>query len=139
LFIGVVLGTFVGTLVITNADGGASYDRFREIWPTAPLTCITFTADGNSGWAVGWSGTIIRTTDQGSTWKAVDRKVTGERLKSIAFEPKGKIGCAVGTNGVILWSEDSGKTWELTPSVVQDANLETVMFEPSHNRWWVVG
>src|SRR5262249_38097958 len=115
-----------------------SYNRLRELWPTAPLTSITFVADGKFGWAVGHHGTIIRTTDQGVTWRAV-AQVTDENLNSIAFAQDGIVGCAVGNNGTVLWSRDRGETWHLVTSPRKDTNLETVLYEPSHERWWVVG
>ncbi len=75
----------------------------------------------NTGWVVGFSGTILKTTDGGATWSA-QRSGTLEDLTSAHFIPQGGIntGWAVGYFGTIL-KTTSGETAVLNVDVPEVA------------------
>ena len=72
------------------------------------LTSVYFT-DTNHGCAVGESGTVVKTTDGGSTW-TLPNSGTTIRLNSVAFL-NANTGYAVGLFGTIIKTTDGGNTW----------------------------
>jgi photosystem II stability/assembly factor-like uncharacterized protein len=56
--------------------------------------------DANTGTAVGWEGTILRTTDGGATWTAQE-SCTTNLLYGVSFTDA-NTGTAVGQFGTIL-------------------------------------
>jgi photosystem II stability/assembly factor-like uncharacterized protein len=69
---------------------------------------VTYT-DANTGTAVGRSGTILRTTDGGTTWVS-QTSGTSNNLFGVSFTDA-NTGTAVGFNGTILRTTDGGATW----------------------------
>jgi len=75
--------------------------------------------DASTGWAVGdvhwdqaqrrYTGTVIKTTDGGVTWTALDVGVT-ELLNEVTFVDA-TTGWAVGTGGTIVRTTDGGQSW----------------------------
>lgn len=70
------------------------------------------------GFAVGWDGLILRTSDGGKSWNKKE-KITDDYLKSIAFNDK--VGLIVGGNGSILRSVDGGVRWKRVDSQTNSA------------------
>jgi photosystem II stability/assembly factor-like uncharacterized protein len=62
------------------------------------LLSIQFSSD-EEGWAIGRSGTILRSSDEGRTWIHQD-STTKQNLYSLIFNKK--IGWVVGGAGVVL-------------------------------------
>jgi photosystem II stability/assembly factor-like uncharacterized protein len=58
----------------------------------------------DDGWAIGRSGTILRSSDEGRTW-VPQQSTTKQNLYSLNFNKK--IGWAVGADGVILRYEQN--------------------------------
>jgi photosystem II stability/assembly factor-like uncharacterized protein len=82
------------------------------------LRSVCFT-DINTGYAVGDSGTILRTTNGGTTWEILNPGIS-DNLYSVHF-PKPDTGYAVGGDGnlpssVILKTTDGGTTWDTLTS-----------------------
>ncbi len=92
---------------------------------TANLFSVTF-ASSQAGWACGSSGTLIKTTDGGSTWYAVNTG-TSEELISVDFVNE-QSGFAAGANGVILKTTDGGLNWTPSPSGTT-VILESIRFQ----------
>jgi photosystem II stability/assembly factor-like uncharacterized protein len=63
--------------------------------------------------AVGVAGRILRSTDAGSTWRAV---VSGTERTLHAVAASGTTRLAVGEGGTLLRSGDGGATWSIVPS-----------------------
>src|SRR5688500_8894756 len=61
------------------------------------------------GWAVGSSGTILKTVDGGKKWKKVASGTTASLSAVYFFDAKQ--GWVVGANGTIRRSQDGGDTW----------------------------
>src|ERR1039458_10628948 len=62
-----------------------------------------------TGWAVGYLGTILKTSDRGITW-ILQSSGTTEDLFGIAFTDINN-GTAVGSNGTILRTTNGGAVW----------------------------
>ena len=75
---------------------------------TSDLYSVSF-VNQNQGWAVGSNGTILTTSQGGTSWTAQNSGVTGF-LMSVDFVDALN-GWAVGNNGVILNTIDGGTTW----------------------------
>ena len=71
----------------------------------------TYFVDANTGWAVGASGTVIKTMDAGQTWEA---KIIGpDELRSI-YAIDANTAWTVGSSGAIYATTDGGAMWEST-------------------------
>jgi len=64
--------------------------------------------DSNTWIAVGDAGTIIRSTNGGSTWTSVSSPVA-DALRAVSF--KGDTGIAVGIGGLVIRTKDGGLNW----------------------------
>ena len=87
------------------------------------------------GWAVGWEGTILATSDGGATWEK-QTSGTPEPLFAVHFVDA-QTGWAVGWEGTILATSDGGATWEKQTSGTS-RDLYGVHFVEVE-RGWIVG
>jgi len=85
---------------------------------TNGLRSIAIAPDGRLALAVGWGGTLLRSTDAGATWQPVTSG-TQQILNRIAIAPDGRLALAVGDNGTLLRSTDAGATWQPVTSGTQ--------------------
>src|SRR5208337_1747826 len=85
------------------------------------------------GWAVGWSGCVLRTTDGGKKWQAITSTAATWSLSSVYFRDE-RNGWAVGFAGELLASHDGGLTWEALKSPVQSA-LSSVSIDKAGHIW----
>ncbi len=99
-------------VILKSLDGGYSWTQtktnVKEI-----LFDISF-FDDKRGFAVGWNGTIIATTNSGDSWYKVNSEEKGadrNYLKSIDVNDRG-YGLIVGGDGTILRTTNYGNTWE---------------------------
>ncbi len=91
--------------------------------------------DANTGWIVGNSGTILKTTNGGGAWMPQTSGTTAN-LRDVHFVDANR-GWAVSDGGVILTTSDGGATWTPEPSGVTD-DLRGVFF-PSAAVGYAVG
>ena len=98
------------------------------------LRAVNF-ADANNGWAVGDSGTILHTTDAGSTWMQ-QTSSTNYSINAVLFIDN-DIGWVVGDDGIILKTTNGGASWSNQSSGTTNS-LRSVHFVNSSNGW-VVG
>ena len=106
---------------------------------TDNLLWDVYFVDGNNGWVVGNSGTLLTTSDGGATWVSQLPRWAPIGLNSIYFVDKNN-GWAVGwgeSNVVILKTSNGGATW-----VHQKGGLKGIL-DGVHfvdvNNGWVVG
>src|SRR5262249_19505870 len=90
--------------------------------------------DGQTGWAVGFQGVIIATTNGGKSWRPQSSGVSGVQLSGVSFD--GSNGYAVGSAGTFLRTTDGGNNWEVG-SAPEDGNLTDV--KALGGRIWIVG
>ncbi len=98
------------------------------------LTCIDF-FDSNIGFAAGYLGTMLKTTNGGITWEYVQRP-TPKSIYSIAVIDE--YTCyIVGESGMSFKTTDGGINWEnLTTGTDMDLNA---MHFPDNNTGYAVG
>ena len=98
---------------------------------TKSLRGVSFT-DSDNGTVVGQDGTIIRTTNGGTTWISQSSGTT-EWLYGVSFTDSDN-GTIVGGHGLILRTTDGGTTWEVQrSSSIYRSDLGGVSFTDSTN------
>jgi photosystem II stability/assembly factor-like uncharacterized protein len=93
-----------------------------------------FFLDKEHGWAVGWSGTILRTVDGGTTWSVAKADKVQWTLNAVYFS-NANDGWIAGFAGQIARTRDGGVTWALQVSPVKNT-LSAITFDHS-NRGWI--
>jgi photosystem II stability/assembly factor-like uncharacterized protein len=99
--------------------------------------------DNSSGWCVGQSKSVYRTTDGGSTWTESTTPSTTDLDGGICFIDSLR-GWAAGGNtyfdktaaGTIVTSADGGKTWTVQENN-SDYRFNSICFVDSHSGWTV--
>src|SRR5438876_5454249 len=81
--------------------------------------------DSGTGFVVGDTGTILKSTDAGATWTPLTSGISST-LHGIYFLDPNE-GMAVGDSGTILRTTDGGAAWQSIPSGVEDS-LRSVSF-----------
>ena len=99
--------------------------QFQNIW-LYDVHMISNTV----AWAVGYPGTIIKTTDGGATWFP-QASGTTNTLWGVSFVNE-NFGTAVGDAGIILNTTDGGAHWNLQSSGTTK-NFEKVHFSDINN------
>jgi len=94
-----------------------------------------FFPDNNTGYAVGGSGTILKTTDGGTYWTTQSSGTTND-LRSVYFIDA-NIGYTVGSDGTILKTINGGANWTSQSSGI-NMGLSSVFFT-NDNTGYVVG
>ncbi|MBI2849211.1 MAG: DUF11 domain-containing protein [Chloroflexi bacterium] len=111
----------------------------RWVWqnplPQGRGLSSVFFVDAQNGWAVGESGTIIKTTNGGSTW-IIEFSGSEQGLSSVFFVDS-RTGWAVGNGGAILKTSDGGASWSAQTSGMAQL-LRSVDFVDAMTGW-VVG
>ncbi len=124
-------------IILGAATGGETTDAWKRIESGVAdaLLCNTVFVDRQNGWSVGIKGTIIHSTDGGTTWSA-QSSGTEKNLFSVSF-PDLKNGWIVGEFGTIIHTGDGGATWQ-PQSQGMDKELNGVFFVDDR-RGWLVG
>lgn len=99
---------------VTSTDGGLTWrkpDRGNDSGGQG-LTDVGFAPDGTLGLAVGGNRNLLRTTDGGASWSAVEYDPTGSGfiITSVAL-PSAAVAVAGTSFGNLLRSDDGGLTW----------------------------
>ena len=105
-----LVGCLMGSHVLLAADTPAPriITALQKSGTVVNFMAIHF-RDASLGWAVGASGTILKTSTGGKRWKAVPSGTTA-LLTGIFFADRQQ-GWVVGANGTILHSSDGGEKW----------------------------
>ena len=100
------------------------------------LLSVYFT-NANTGWAVGQSGKILKTTNSGTTWSTQSSGTT-ELLRNVFFvdENNGWVTC--GDNGKILRTTNGGINWT-TQSNITSGYIYDIYFTDVNNGWITCG
>jgi photosystem II stability/assembly factor-like uncharacterized protein len=88
---------------------------------------------GELGWAAGFEGVILHSTDGGRTW-AKQKADTGQAIESIFFLDANQ-GWAAGWAGTILRTTDGGKTWQAVKIAQSSWSLTCVYFRDAKEGW----
>lgn len=118
-------------VILHTTNGG-------NIWQTTTygrsfLTDVTFKGT-QSGWIVGDTGTILKTSDAGASWQP---QISGTQayLKAVHFVTDQE-GWVAGDQGIILHTTNGGHTWQLQASDAT-AWLQDVFFTDNQHGWIV--
>jgi hypothetical protein len=97
-------------IILHSADRGLTWETQRVGEPWEELMDVDF-ADALNGWAVGWQGTILRTTDGGRTWIKKDPGLgyTGAVLTVCPLSAN--VAWAGGYDAFAARTTDGGLTW----------------------------
>jgi len=104
--------------------------------PGQPIAAIHFPTDVRTGFAAGWGGALLKTTDGGSAWETLLPGVTND-LNSISFPGDAVTGYVAASGGLVLKTTDGGATWVPKPTGVMDF-LTSVDF-PTSETGFVAG
>jgi len=124
---------FVILILISFLSASHLYAAAKKSLLEGDLLSVSFPTE-MEGWVCGREGSILHTTDGGSTW---DRQKSGTdyTLSSIFFKDT-KTGWAVGNGGTILHTVDGGAHWAKQNSPVK-FYLMDVYFADSKTGWIV--
>lgn len=122
--------------VRTSDDGGTSW-RAETRNALSAISAIAFGADGAQGWAVGDSGTVLRSGEAGASWTAQPVGVQGG-LQGLAVSGDGLHAWVVGDAGTLLQTADGGGHWTVT-RLGGGENLRRVAFSSDGVRGLVIG
>ncbi len=121
-----------GGYILQTLDAGETWEVSQSL--SERITDINFIND-SIGWAVGGSGTILKTENAGTSW-ITQSSNSSATLNSVSFsDPQN--GWAVGFGGETLYTTDGGSTWREFDSV-NGLTLEAVYIDNA-NRTWAVG
>lgn len=127
-----------GTLINRNISFAQTGWSWQNSLPQGNRLNDIHVFDASSAIAVGTAGTVMRTTDGGTTW-TVQHYVAGtvDNLREVFFTDA-NIGTAVGQNGIILRTITGGLSWstqmsgtlvDLSAVYFVNANIGTVVGE----------
>jgi photosystem II stability/assembly factor-like uncharacterized protein len=114
-----------------SGDGGRTWTK--QASGTSMALESVFFLDADHGWAVGWSGTILRTTDGGKTWQHIKTGAANWSLATVRFFDANN-GWAAGFSGQLLRTTDGGLTWTAQKSPTQ-AWLTSVATDGAKRIW----
>lgn len=117
------IGVLLTVLFLTGLRAEAQWSAV-DSGTTSSLRGVSL-LDSGTGFSVGDSGTILKTTDVGMTWSALTSGTT-KALYDVFFLNDAE-GIAVGDGGLILRTTDGGANWATVASGVHDS-LRAVSF-----------
>ena len=135
-----VVGAKAGLLVSTDKGQTWTHQTLHErdgneLFQDRDLYSIRFAPDGKTALIVGELGTVLRSTDGGETWKALDSGTTKNLMKVYLIDAQNAV--AVGADGIIVRTTDGGDHWqtEKSPKLM---TLFDVTFTDK-NTGWIAG
>jgi photosystem II stability/assembly factor-like uncharacterized protein len=106
------------------SNGFAQWEWKTPLPQGNPLTTCWF-LDQNTGFAAGYSGTIMKTTDGGQSWN-IKYYPGAYNIKGICF-PDENTGYTIEYNGTIYKTTDGGETWSFLYAL-EDNNPASIFF-----------
>jgi len=117
----------VGTIFLSR-NNGKTWSPLKRSVTSSELTSAFFTSKKN-GWAVGWDGAIIKSTDEGITWQLQESN-TSYPLNGVFFSDSLN-GVACGYGSTMLKTTDGGERWEKILLDSAEMNLISFYFVDS--------
>lgn len=89
----------------------------------------TYWVDGNTGYAVGLNGLVIKLTAGGTIWQymTIPQEYSTYRLEDITFTGNG-VGYIAGDRGLILKTTDAGNTWFALNTGINNKSVNAIDF-----------
>lgn len=111
--------------VLRSQNSGTSWQRIDSNIK-ATLTAVSFSRDGQHGWAGGHDALILATADAGLTWTiAYQGKNREDSFLDVRVISPSTI-IAVGAYGLYVESRDSGSTWQKRTVQDEDSHLNRI-------------
>lgn len=115
--------------------------RLHAVWQfsnseTSQILNAVYFVDSSTGWAVGAAGTILKTSDAGSSWSGQTSGVPATTLNDVQFSGT-STGIVVGLGGLILRTTDA-ITWQTMTSGTAQV-LYGVSWAVSTGTVWAAG
>ena len=122
-----VVATVNGAVKLTRASGG-KWNRTGHSLVGDHVNSLTIDQDNGNLFAALMPGSLMKSTDAGSSWSVVEGPFAGDGMYSLRWRNQnGKSVIYVGTQPVDFFrSEDGGNTWE---------NLSSFKNAPMHEEW----
>ena len=99
------------TAIIHSEDGGVTWNLvYYDPDRAQPVMDIHF-VDGQTGYAIGAYGLMMKTVDAGETWDEFEVSLDGWHLNGLVDLGDGRL-LITGEKGFSYLSEDAGETWE---------------------------
>lgn len=122
--------TYILLLMLIAFTVNNSFAQSGWSWQNPSVNGNTLTSlkmvNANTGYACGNAGTIIKTTNNGSSWITLNTGTT-KMLYSVDFV-NANVGYASGKNGIILKTVDGGSSWDSLNTGVTDHILDNIQF-----------
>ncbi len=135
-FTGIDKGYVVGgNGLILYTDTGMTWTE-QNSGVSGYLHGIVFTDDA-TGYAVGESGNIVKTTDGGTNWTLLNSG-TSKNLLDVFFADE-NTGYAVGWNSAVIKTTDAGNTWTAAGSGIDSGVILTGVFFTSPDTGYITG
>jgi photosystem II stability/assembly factor-like uncharacterized protein len=119
-------------VMLKTEDGGLTWDYTSA--QKEFFSALSFPSP-QVGYAVGRTGTIVKTTDGGDTWKRIRNGNTPSPIRhaySKVFFLNEEVGYIVGDRGLILKTTDGGKKWAKFDKETKAHLYDIFMFEEGH-------
>lgn len=115
----------------------AEFDTFYTSGSMMNLLDVACAADAQTAWSVSSYGGVVRTSDGGNSWEAINGTQC-YALNDICLAEDQTLWC-VGNAGVVIRSTDGGDTWEnQSEHKLDELDLKGCYFE-NDDCGWVVG
>ncbi len=124
------------SVVATSNDGGLNWTDLGVFTNSAGLMDVQM-VNGNNGYAVGVTGTALKTNDGGVNWMPLTTGIVSETLNAVDFPLDEFTGWAVGDMGAILQTTDMGGTWNPQTSGTGETLFGVDML--NNTTGWAVG
>ena len=110
---------------------------FSQSSGTSAFLRDVFFIDINTGWATGYNGTVLKTTNGGSNWISSANGITSDDLTSIHFV-NNSVGWISGQNLNVFKSTNGGLVWlpQVIPSTF-NSDLTSLFFVDVNTGWTV--
>lgn len=109
---------------------GTGATQVEKGTPTTNKTIFgTYWVDGNTGFAVGTDGLVLKLTAGGTIWQyiSIPQEYSTYRLEDVVFTGNG-VGYISGDRGLILKSTDAGNTWFALNTGINNKSVNAISF-----------
>lgn len=138
--VGPVDSTGYGTIIKT-VDGGKSFSRQAAGMPALQGVGLfdLHVVNAAEAWAVGEAGTLLHTTDSGSTWNKVPLPGANAAIALYGITAKSGVMYLSGDSGVVYKSPDNGVNWSLCTTSIMPTIMLQGIWAITQDRVFAVG
>jgi len=123
---------FFVAVVTIQAQAQMAEWKFRNPLPQGNRLKDVFFVNSQTGWSVGFTGTILKTTNAGTTWQ-LQNSGTFSDLTSVHFLDA-QNGWVAGADGTVIHTTDGGDSWQMQNTDVT-ITLNSIVFTDTQTGW----